>query len=75
MPTLTLRVSEEQKRAIKARAALEGKTMTQLVVDAVVVEPGSIHEAMENIQNGDIEYMTVQEFAQQLEAIQPGCTQ
>ena len=54
MTTLTIRLSAEQKRLIKTRAAYEGKTVTELVLEStgVVANQGTIHEAVKDLKNG-----------------------
>ena len=54
MTTLTIRLSAEQKRLIKTRAAYEGKTVTDLVLEStgVIKRQGTIHEAVKDLEEG-----------------------
>ena len=57
MTTLTIRLSAEQKRFIKTRAAYEGKTVSELVLEStgVIKKQGSIHEAVKDLEEGRFE--------------------
>lgn len=53
MATLSLRISDNEKRLIKTRAAYEGKTITQFILEATgVKKKGTIHEAMKDLEEG-----------------------
>jgi len=55
MATLTLRVSDYEKQAIKELAIAEGKSMKSLLLEAVGVKKrGTIHKAMQDIEQGNV---------------------
>ena len=55
MATLTLRVSDYEKQAVKELAAVEGKSMKALLLEAVGIRKrGTIYEAMRDIEEGNI---------------------
>lgn len=64
MATLTLRVSDYEKQAVKELAAAEGKSMKSLLLEGVGVKKrGTIHEAMRDIEEGNVfHYDSVDEF-------------
>ena len=55
MATLTLRVSDYENQAVKELAAVEGKSMKALLLEAVGIRKrGTIYEAMRDIEEGNI---------------------
>lgn len=53
MTTLTIRLTHEQKRMLKMKAAFHGKTVTDFVLDNTGVKnKGTMHEAVKDLKKG-----------------------
>lgn len=54
MTTITIRLSENEKKFIKMKAAYEGKSITQYILEVSGVKKrGTLHEAIEDMKNGN----------------------
>ena len=54
MATLTIRLSEYQKKQLKSKAGLEGKNVTEFLLEAagITQQRGTIHEAIKDLEEG-----------------------
>lgn len=56
MTTLTIRLSDEEKKTYKSHAALEGVSLTDYVLDSLRKRnQGTIYEAMKDLKEGRYE--------------------
>ena len=71
MATLSLRLSDNQKRMIKMMASYHGKTITEFILEATGVKNkkdgakkrGNIHKAIQDLKNGNsFHYDTLEAF-------------
>lgn len=69
MATLTIRVSDEQKRLIKTRAAFEGKTITDFVLESTgAKKQGTMHQALKDVEEGNVfSYESIEELFEDLD--------
>ncbi|MEL7004032.1 MAG: DUF1778 domain-containing protein [Bacteroidota bacterium] len=57
MATLTIRLSDQQKEQLKNKALLEGKNVTEFLLEAAggTHQRGTIHEAIKDLEEGRYE--------------------